>query len=237
MEMHKPHNVLPEMFRGFFTPINRDGYLFIGIFALAAIILSMLSHWLGCLGWVATLWCVYFFRDPPRVSPLRDGLILSPADGRVCAIERVKILDLGDGEFTRISIFLNVFDVHINRIPASGQITDLHYHHGKFLNASLDKASEDNERQVVKMRLAGGKEIVFVQIAGLVARRIVCHLSNGQQVAAGERFGLIRFGSRMDIYLPQGVEPQVIVGQRAVGGETILADCASEEPARTGVIR
>jgi phosphatidylserine decarboxylase len=235
--MHKPHNVLPEMFRGFFCPINRDGYLFIGIFAVASVILGMLAAPLGWIGWIATLWCVYFFRDPARVTPMRDGLIVSPADGRVCMIERVKILDLGEGEFTRISIFLNIFDVHINRIPANGQIVDLHYHHGKFLNASLDKASAENERQVVKLKMTDGREIVFVQIAGLVARRIVCHLTGGQQVAAGERFGLIRFGSRMDVYLPQGVEPKVIVGQRAVGGETVLADCHSTDAALTGVIR
>ncbi len=226
MEPKPTQNALPEMLRGVLVPINPDGWLFIGLFAFAALILGAIAHALGVLGWLATAWCVYFFRDPPRVTPVREGVIVSPADGRVSAITKVQApaqLEL-EGEFTRVSIFLNIFDVHVNRVPATGTITGLHYHHGKFFNASLDKASEENERQLVKMRLENGREIGFVQIAGLVARRIVCQLGLGQRVAAGERFGLIRFGSRMDVYLPAGVEPLVLVGQRAVAGETVIAE-------------
>jgi len=183
------------------------------------------------------LWCAYFFRDPVRTVPTRAGLIMSPADGTVQKIVKTVppvALNLGSSERTRISIFLNVFDVHVNRIPIRSTVTLLHYHPGAFLNASLDKASEENERQYVTLSLTGGKTLGVVQIAGFIARRIVCTLKEGQMVAAGERFGIIRFGSRVDIYLPEGAEPLVAEGQYAVGGETVLADLERNEPARTG---
>ncbi len=218
-------------------PLHREGWKFVAIFAVVTLVLFQLHDTLGWIGTVATAWCAYFFRDPVRVSPSREGLVLSPADGLVSMITKAappKELEMGDTPLTRISIFLNVFNVHVNRVPAAGTITKLHYVAGKFLNASLDKASEDNERQLVKMKTTQGKEIAFVQIAGLIARRILCHISENQTVKSGERFGLIRFGSRMDVYLPEGVEPLVIVGQTAIGGETILADTSGSEPARVG---
>jgi phosphatidylserine decarboxylase len=190
------------------------------------------------LGLIATTWCVYFFRDPVRVTPIREGLIVSPADGVVQKIVTMVPpveLELGDAERVRVSIFLNVFDVHVNRIPIEGSITKLHYNPGKFLNASLDKASEENERQSAKITMPDGETLGVVQIAGLVARRILCDLKEGQSVKTGERFGIIRFGSRTDVYLPLGVTPLVIVGQRAVGGETIIADMKSTENERVGV--
>ena len=221
-------------------PLHPEGWKFVAIFAVAAYLLGMLWTPLGWMGLVLTIWCAYFFRDPARVTPERDGLLVSPADGKVQMIVEAtppKELDMGDAPRTRISIFLNVFDVHVNRIPLDGTITKLHYHHGAFFNASLDKASEENERQLVKMEAEDGKEIAFVQIAGLVARRILCTLKENQQVKAGERYGLIRFGSRVDVYLPKNVTPQVVVGQRAVGGETVLADLRNTEDARKGSVR
>ncbi|MEH6475500.1 MAG: phosphatidylserine decarboxylase, partial [Sneathiella sp.] len=178
-----------------------------------------------------TLWCVYFFRDPDRHVPTREGLIVSPADGVVQMIERSvppEELGLGNDPLLRISVFLNVFNVHVNRVPLGGTVVKQVYRPGKFLNAALDKASDENERHAVHLRTKDGKDIVFVQIAGLVARRIVCHLTDGQEVRSGERFGLIRFGSRTDIYLPDGVEPQVGVGQNMVGGETVIADLQAD---------
>jgi phosphatidylserine decarboxylase len=218
-------------------PINAEGWKFVAMFAIGTLLLSMLSHiffW-PCL--ILTAWCAYFFRDPVRTVPLREGLLVSPADGLVQKIVRVvppAQLQLGTAECTRISIFLNVFDVHVNRIPIAGTVSALHYHPGKFLNASLDKASEENERQHITVTMNDGRAVGVVQIAGLVARRILCTLKESQQVRTGERLGLIRFGSRVDIYLPEGVTPLVIVGQRALGGETILADLNGSEPARTG---
>src|SRR5690606_11725146 len=184
----------------------------------------------------------YFFRDPARVTPDREGLVVSPADGRVSLIQEVKLPselngDDDDADYTRVSVFLNVFDVHVQRVPIDGEVDEVVYRPGKFLNACLDKASEDNERSSVLMKTKDGKKIAFVQIAGLIARRIINNLKEEQTVKAGERYGLIRFGSRVDIYLPKGVAPQVCVGQRVVGGETILADLNSVEAARTGVIR
>lgn len=222
------------------VPINRAGWPFVAGFAVVAAILATIAEPLGWIGLVLTLWCAYFFRDPDRVTPSRSGLLVSPADGLVQMITSAvppPELGMGDTPRTRISIFLNVFDVHINRVPADGIIEAVEYHPGKFLNASLDKASEDNERMAVSMRLPDGRELAFVQIAGLVARRIVCNLKPEQAVRAGERYGLIRFGSRTDIYLPEGVAPLVIVGQRAVGGETVLADLTSDESVRQGEVR
>lgn len=218
-------------------PINSEGWKFIAIFAAVTGVLGTFSGTLFWIGVILTLWCAYFFRDPVRCVPVRSGLILSPGDGLVQKITKVippGELGLGAGQCTRISIFLNVFDVHVNRVPVGGRITALHYRPGAFFNASLDKASEENERQYATVTTAQGKQVGFVQIAGLVARRIVCHLTTGQEVVSGERFGLIRFGSRVDIYLPEGAEPLVIEGQRAIGGETVLADMESSEPARTG---
>ena len=219
-------------------PLHPEGWKFVALFALVTLLLSLASHFFLWPCVILTLWCAYFFRDPVRTVPVRKGLLVSPADGRVQKIAQVippAALNLGAAECTRISIFLNVFDVHVNRIPCAGTVTALSYHPGKFLNASLDKASEENERQHITVVADNGKAIGIVQIAGLVARRILCTLKQGQQVATGERLGLIRFGSRVDVYLPEGVAPLVIVGQRAVGGETVLADFGSDETARLGV--
>lgn len=219
------------------TPIHRAGWPFIAAFALVSLILGHFWSPLGWIGLVATLWCVYFFRDPKRMVPERDGLILSPADGRVSMIQPAvppPELGMGGEPMLRISIFLNIFNVHVNRVPASGVVTGAAYHPGKFLNAALDKASDLNERMSVRMRLADGRELAFVQIAGLVARRIVWDIAEGRVVTAGDRYGLIQFGSRMDVYLPNGIAPLVVVGQTALAGETVLADLHSSEPARTG---
>lgn len=182
-----------------------------------------------------TGWVIYFFRDPARVTPLRHGLVISAADGRVSSIDRVvapKELALGADERVRISTFLSVFDVHINRAPVAGKITRSLYSPGLFLNAALDKASEDNERRSLVIETADGDALGVVQIAGLIARRIVTFSNVGDSVGAGERFGLIRFGSRVDVYLPPGKKPLVAVGQRVIGGETVLADLLSEEAER-----
>jgi phosphatidylserine decarboxylase len=222
------------------VPIAREGRPFIAAFAVVTLLLGLLADWLLVPGVVLTAWCVYFFRDPHRVTPTRDGLVISPADGRVVSIASVpwpKELAMGEGEATRVGIFMNVFDVHVNRIPVDGRITKLAYVPGAFVNASFDKASEQNERQCVAMETGDGRPLAFVQIAGLVARRIVCHLTEGQPVLAGERMGMIRFGSRVDVYLPAGVAPLVVEGQRCVAAETVLADLSSAEPARNGAVR
>jgi len=222
------------------VPIHRAGWPFIALFALGTVGLGLASDGLGALGVVLTVWCVYFFRDPDRVTPVREGLVISPADGIVQKIDKApppKELEMGDEPRSRIAVFMNVFDVHVNRAPISGAISKLSYQPGKFLNASLDKASEFNERQNLRLTMKDGRDIAFVQIAGLVARRILCDVHEGQEIRTGERFGMIRFGSRVDVYLPDGVEPLVAVGQRAFAGETVLADTNSKEPARTGEIR
>ena len=235
--MLKPNNLLLN--------IHPDGWLFIGLFAVVTGGLGYLGEPYFFIGLVLTGWCVYFFRDPARVTPARPGLIVAPADGRIIAIQEV-IPDSGlglDGETrTRISIFLNIFDVHVNRSPIDGNVVHAFYRRGKFFNASLDKASSFNERMSLALEMTGshpyaGKKIGVVQIAGLIARRIVCTVKTGHQLRAGERFGIIRFGSRADIYLPPGLQPLVVVGQRAVAGETILADCMSNEAARQGEVR
>lgn len=228
-----------------FVPVHPAGYPFIGIFGFTTLLLAMIWAPFGFIGLVLTLWCVYFFRNPKRYTPVREGLIVSPADGIVSLIQDVALppeLDdcKGQGDtlcdaatVTRVSVFLNVFDVHVNRIPADGEIRKVVYHPGKFLSANLDKASLENERSTVLMKLNGhSSSVAFVQIAGLVARRIICRSTAGQQVKAGDVYGLIRFGSRVDIYLPPGVEPLVCVGQRMVGGESVIADCKSGETAR-----
>lgn len=222
------------------VPIHRAGWPFIGAFAAVAVVLGFLWTPLFWTCLVATAWCVFFFRDPPRVTPLGEGLVVSPADGRVQMITEAvppEELELGEAALTRISIFLNVFDVHINRVPVDGRVIAQAYRPGTFVNAALDKASDENERQLVGLETAAGQRLGLVQIAGLVARRIVCQLEAGQSVRAGERYGLIRFGSRVDVYLPAGVAPLVVVGQRAIGGETVLADLTFQGPQRTGEVR
>lgn len=214
-------------YRRYLPPLHPEGWRFIPLFALAALILFWIWRPLGWLGVIATLWCVAFFRDPDRVPPRRAGVIVSPADGFVQAIALAAPppeLEMGDSPRSRISIFMSVFDVHVNRVPAAGRVLKRAYTPGRFFNASLDKASEFNERMAIRLALAEGDELAFVQIAGLVARRIRCDLVEGQIVAAGEHCGLIRFGSRVDVYLPDGARPLVEVGQRAVAGETVLAD-------------
>lgn len=222
--------------RSTLVPIHREGWPFVAIFAVVSLLLYLfLAHWLGWVGLAATLWCAYFFRDPVRVTPQRRGLVISPADGRISAIEQVvppSELDLEREPVTRISVFMNVFDVHVNRSPVEARISRIAYVPGKFLNADLDKASEDNERQALTLELPDGARLGTVQIAGLVARRIVKFVSEGDRLMAGQRFGLIRFGSRVDVYLPKGREALVAVGQRAIAGETVLADLASAEAPR-----
>jgi len=208
------------------VPITPEGYPFIGAFAFVTLILFWLWPPLGWVGVVLTVWCALFFRDPPRVTPVRDGIVVAPADGRISMVTSVappRELGLGDTLLPRVSIFMSVFNCHVNRSPMAGTIEKIVYQPGVFLNADLDKASADNERNSLVIASQNAR-IAVVQIAGLVARRIVCFVREGQGVAAGERFGMIRFGSRLDIYLPEGVVPQVAVGQTAIAGETILAD-------------
>jgi phosphatidylserine decarboxylase len=217
------------------VPINSEGYPFIGGFAVLSIILFWIFAPLGWIGTVLTVWCVYFFRDPPRVTPLRDGVVVSPADGRVSQISNAippKELGLSDRPLPRVSIFMSVFDCHVNRSPVSGRIERMVYRAGTFINADLDKASEDNERNAFLIQ-AGPRRFGVVQIAGLVARRIVPFVTEGQVVGAGERIGMIRFGSRVDVYLPEGSTPLVAEGQTALAGETVLADYALGTPGRT----
>jgi phosphatidylserine decarboxylase len=218
------------------VPVHREGWRFIAIFAAITLILFWLNLTpLAWLGVIATAWCAYFFRDPERVTPLRAGLVISPADGRVSSIAKVvppPELDLARQPVTRISVFMNVFDVHVNRAPLDGRVMRIAYIPGAFVNAELDKASEDNERQALTLEMADGRHLGVVQIAGLIARRIVKFVAEGDHLQAGQRFGLIRFGSRVDVYLPAGCQPHVSVGQRAIAGETVLADLASSEGER-----
>ena len=218
------------------APIHPEGFPFIGGFALASLVFFWLWPPLGWIGTVLTLWCAYFFRDPTRVTPVREGIVVSPADGRISRIiNAVPPPELGMGAkpLTRVSIFMSVFNCHVNRSPVSGRIERIAYHPGKFLNADLDKASEDNERNGLVIATAGGTRIVVVQIAGLVARRIVSFVREGVTIGAGERFGLIRFGSRLDVYLTDGVRPMVAEGQTAIAGETVLADLRAPDSGRT----
>lgn len=225
-----------SMLKTVIKPVHREGYRFIAIFAVATLVLFWLWEPLGWIGVILTIWCYYFFRDPDRFTPQRKGLIISPADGVVSLIEAAAPpieLGLGDAPRTRVSVFMNVFNCHVNRLPIAGTITSVAYRPGKFLNAALDKASIDNERNGVAVQLEDGRSLAVVQIAGLVARRIVCDVKPGDVLETGERFGMIRFGSRLDVYLPDGVEPLVSLGQTMIAGETVLADLTSEEPART----
>lgn len=233
--MSDRHSLLDTIL-GSFVPPHPDGYKFIAIAGAAAIGLFLID-WTP-IAWIMVLltaWVVYFFRDPERIVPLREGLIVSAGDGEISSIEKVKPpaeLGLGDAERVRISTFLSVFDVHIQRAPIAGRIKRSVYVPGAFLNAALDKASEENERRGIVIETTQGVEIGVVQIAGLVARRIVTFVSEGETLGIGQRFGLIRFGSRVDIYLPPGKTPLVAVGQRAIGGETVFADLRSDEAVR-----
>jgi phosphatidylserine decarboxylase len=229
-------HTLFDTITGSFVAPHPDGYKFIAIASAVAIGLFLIE-WpvLGLLAALIAAWILYFFRDPDRVAPLRDGLVLSAADGEISSIERVKPpaeLGLGDAERVRISTFLSVFDVHVNRAPIAGRIKRSVYIPGAFLNAANDKASDENERRALVIETSQGVEIGVVQIAGMVARRIVTFASEGESVGIGQRFGLIRFGSRVDIYLPPGRTALVAVGQRAVGGETVFADLKSDEAPR-----
>ncbi len=208
-------------------PLHKEGYKFILISALATTILALLSNFLGTIGFIATLWCVFFFRDPERVIPLEENVVVSPADGMVTKIEygvtTPSDLGYGNKKFNKISVFLNVFNVHVNRVPVGGTVTKVNYQPGKFFSANAEEASVENERNSAVVKTANGTEVIFVQVAGLVARRIISELKVGQQVNVGDRYGIIRFGSRCDIYLPENVVIKSLVGQTMIGGESVLA--------------
>jgi phosphatidylserine decarboxylase len=217
------------------VPVHREGYPFIGAFALGSLILFLVWAPLGWIGTVLTVWCALFFRDPVRVTPVREGIVVAPADGRISQIGNAmppKELNLGERPMTRVSIFMSVFNCHVNRSPVTGRIEDIVYRAGAFLSADLDKASEDNERNSFVIA-SGGTRIGVVQIAGLVARRIVCFVRKGATLGAGERIGMIRFGSRVDLYLPEGTRPLVAEGQTAIAGETVIADLRASDRERT----
>jgi phosphatidylserine decarboxylase len=226
------------MVRQIIAPIHPDGWKFVAIGVVATLILFLVWHPLGWLALIVTLWVVYFFRDPWRVTPTRRGLVISPADGTIVSIAPAlppPELDMGAEPVTRIGIFLNLLDVHVARAPLGGMLAARHYTLGRFVNASLDKASEDNERLALRLSTEDdAPDIACVLIAGLVARRIVCPLIAGQRVGVGERIGNIRFGSRVDVYLPPPYVPLVVLGQHMVGGETVLADRDAKEPPREG---
>jgi|TARA_B100001540_G_scaffold105923_1_gene95443 phosphatidylserine decarboxylase len=217
-----------EDLKNFLPPINSAGYPFIILFALVAFILSLISDFLGWIGFILTLWCVYFFRDPERVTPKKTNVLISPADGKIVFSGLSKspenLSDNKQLDLNKVSIFMNVFDVHVNRIPISGKVIWLKYVPGTFLNASLDKSSENNERMIVKVEVSKGVFIYVVQIAGLIARRIKCDLTENESVTMGQRYGLIRFGSRVDVYFPKNFNILVNEGQTSISGETIIAD-------------
>lgn len=221
-----------DSIRKFIPPVHREGYPFIAIAFVAALLLMLLWEPLGWIGFILTVYVAYFFRDPIRVTPLDPNLVVSPADGLITAIDQAvppTELGLGPEPRVRISVFLSVFNVHVNRVPVGGTVSRIAYRPGKFLNADLDKASEDNERNSLLIT-AGEHQVAVVQIAGLIARRIVCWTKEGDVLPPGARFGLIRFGSRLDVYLPAGAAPQTHVGQVAVGGETVLAELSGAQP-------
>lgn len=233
--MSSPHGLF-ETITDVFVPIHRDGHKFLLLAAIVTIVAFLLWSPLGILCALITAWIAYFFRDPERVTPQREGLIISAADGMVSSIETVRPPpELGfpaDEERLRISVFLSIFDVHINRAPIAGRMKRSVYVPGSFVNAGSDKASEDNERRALVFEAHNGVEIGVTQIAGLIARRIVTFAKEGDSLGIGDRFGLIRFGSRVDVYLPPGHSALVSVGQRAICGETVLADLQSSEPER-----
>ena len=213
------------MFSKIFPKIHTEGYKFLVISGFVTIILLSFSGFLGVVGLLLTVWVYYFFRDPERVIIGDDNYLVSPADGEVIKVEEVdgpKEIGLENKKLKKISIFMNVFDCHVNRTPCSGTVEEIFYKPGKFLNASFDKASEDNERNYYKLKDQSGNDIVVVQIAGLIARRIVCETNNGQELNQGDRIGMIRFGSRADVYY-ENYEPLVKIGQKTISGETLLA--------------
>ena len=208
-----------------FPKIHNEGYKFLVIFGFVTLILYFISDFLGLIGLVLTIWVYYFFRDPDRVSINDDNYLISPADGLVLQVQDTngpKELNLENKKFKKVSIFMNVFDCHVNRTPCSGKVTEILYKPGKFLNASLDKASEDNERNYYKISNSSGEDIIVVQIAGLIARRIVCEVNENNELNQGDRIGMIRFGSRADIYF-ENYNPLVKVNQKTISGETLLA--------------
>ncbi len=226
-------NVIQDALRVVRTPINKEGNKFIAIAGGVSLVCFFINGYLGIFTSLIALWVMYFFRDPIRVTPQKEGLIISPADGIIQKIEAVvppEDLGMEAKPLTRISIFMNVFNVHVNRIPIAGEIKALHYYKGIFAS-TLDKESDKNEKQAIRID-ALGRSFAVVQIAGLIARRIVCDLKKDQQVKTGERLGMIRFGSRLDVYIPQDINPLVVVGQIAIAGETILADVngTAEQP-------
>jgi len=213
------------MLNKIFPKIHSEGYKFLAISILITIFLYFLSTFMGLIGLVLSIWVYYFFRDPERISINDDKYLTSPADGEVLMVHEVdgpKELGLNDKKFTKISIFMNVFDCHVNRTPCDGKISEIFYKPGKFLNASLDKASEDNERNYYKIINNHGEDIIVVQIAGLIARRIICETSKDQDLKQGDRIGMIRFGSRADVYF-ENYMPLIKVGQKTIAGETLLA--------------
>lgn len=224
------------MLETFLPPMHPEGRKFLAVFAAVTAVLFLIWQPLGWLGTGLTVWVYYFFRNPVRSVPLREGLLVSPADGVVSLIGPAvppEGLGFGPEPLTRVSVFMSVFNCHINRAPIEGTVGAVVYRPGKFFNAALDKASADNERNALRIDMPGGDSIAVVQIAGLIARRIVCFVQPGKHVQTGERFGLIRFGSRLDVYLPAGIAPLVTLGQTMVGGETIIADFAVKEAARS----
>ena len=226
------------MLRRVLAPLHPDGFKFVLAAAVATVLLFLLWTPAGWAAAVVTLWMVYFFRDPWRVTPTREGLLVSPADGIVTSVTPARPppeLEMGDVEVARIGIFLNIFDVHVTRAPVGGRVVALRYTKGRFVNASHEEASLNNERMAIRIAPPEGPEIAYVQIAGLVARRIVCDLREGQRIATGQRMGIIRFGSRVDVYCPSPYVTMVVAGQRMVGGETVLADRFAQESSRQGV--
>ncbi|TWG67624.1 phosphatidylserine decarboxylase [Aminobacter sp. J44] len=227
---------IADTIRNTLVPVRREGWPFIAAFAAVAIILGFFSTSLFWIGAILTAWCAYFFRDPERVTPIDDRLVISSADGIVSAVGPAvppRELGLSNSKMLRISVFMNVFSCHVNRSPVRGRIATIEHRPGKFLNAELDKASVENERNGLVIDSPNGR-IGVVQVAGLVARRILCWAEQGNDISTGERFGLIRFGSRVDIYLPEGFAPMVAVGQSAVAGETIIAEFGAP---RTPLVR
>ncbi len=218
-----------ETIRKTIVPVHKEGYPFVAAFFVASLVLGWIWDPLFWVGMVLTLWCAYFFRDPERVTPQDDDLVISPADGRVSSVQMAvppQELNLGVEPMLRITIFMNVFNCHVNRAPVRGKVSTIAYKEGQFLNAELDKASTDNERNGLVIDSKHG-QIGVVQIAGLVARRIICWTNMNDPLDAGERFGLIRFGSRLDVFLPAGAEPRVSLGQTAIAGETVIAEFGS----------
>ncbi|SDG99330.1 phosphatidylserine decarboxylase [Lentzea fradiae] len=227
MSSEKPVSHFLELARGMVPPMHPAGRPFVAGAAIATLLVRLRSKRLGVVLGLLTAWVAWFFREPKRVTPTRPNLAVAPADGTVShVVDAVPPAELGLGSqpMTRVSVFLSVFDVHVQRVPAEGEVVQVSYHPGKFLSADLDKASEENERNTVWLRTTNGHDLVVVQIAGLVARRIVCEVAEGDKVTAGQTYGLIRFGSRVDLYVPRGSRVLVEAGQRTIGGETVLAE-------------